>query len=188
MGYLWAINPLTCPGCPRSAQCRSVPTWLADSLTSVHHLADGTRVVIRPLLPGDRALTEVDDQNHLALGAFTLDEPNHRGLGVARFVRLADRPTAAEAAVTVSASHQRRGLGTLLSAQLAGAAEERGIGTFVAHVLTDNAEWLSHLRQIGAEAFRAEPGVTRVEVSLATSGREQRIHRLLRHLADPPRS
>src|SRR5579884_4040133 len=127
MGYLWAVSPLTCPGCPRAAECRSVPTWLAESMTRVHHLADGSRVMIRPLLPSDRAalaagfesltprsrrlrffsaemalseaqldyLVKVDYRNHFALAAFTLDEPDQPGIGVARFIRLADRPTAA---------------------------------------------------------------------------------------------
>jgi GNAT superfamily N-acetyltransferase len=195
-----------------------VPTWLAESLTSVHHLRDGTRVVIRPLLVSDRGalvagfesvspgsgrfrffpagaglseaqlgyLANVDYQNHFALGAFALDEPDQRGVGVARFVRLADRPAAAAAAVTVIDSHQRRGLGTLLLAELAGAARERGICTFVAYVLTDNAEWLSHLREIGGETFSEEPGGARIEFALDTSSREDLIRGVLRLLADPP--
>lgn len=218
MGYLWAVSPLSCPGCPRAGQCRSVPTWLAESLTSMHHLADGLRVVIRPLLPSDRAalaagfeslsprsrwlrffspsvrlseaqldyLANVDYQNHFALGAFALDEPDQPGVGVARFIRLAERPAAAEAAVTVIDSHQGRGVGTLLLAELASAALERGIDTFVASVLTENAEWIAYLREIGAETFREEPGVTRVEFALGTDGREHRARRVLRHLADPP--
>jgi len=218
MGYLWAVNPLSCPGCPRAAECFSAPTWLAESLTSVQHLADGTRVMIRPLLPSDRAslaagfeslsprsrrlrflsplpglseeqldyLANVDYHNHFALAAFALDERDQPGVGVARFIRLADRPTAAEAAVTVIDRYQGRGLGTFLLAELAGAARERGITTFVAYVLTENAEWLSFLREIGAETFRDEPGVSRVEFALPASGREQLIRRVLRHLAEAP--
>jgi GNAT superfamily N-acetyltransferase len=218
MGRLWAVNPLSCPGCPRAAQCLSTPTWLAESMTSVHHLADDTRVMIRPLLPSDRAavaagfesltprsrrlrffssgaglseaqldyLVNVDYRNHFALAAFALDESGQPGIGVARFIRLADRPSAAEAAVTVLDSHQGRGVGTLLLAELAGIAQERGIGTFVAYVLTENAEWLSYLREIGAETFREEPGVTRVEFALDAVSPESRARQALRRLVDPP--
>ena len=87
-----------------------------------------------------RYLTEVDGRDHVAIVA-TTDSPDlmrELGLGIARFVRLREEPTVAEAAVTVVDDAQRNGLGRLLAVTLAEAARERGIHTFRADVLADN--------------------------------------------------
>jgi GNAT superfamily N-acetyltransferase len=63
-----------------------------------------------------RYFTDVHDHDHEALGA--LDHPGGRGVGVARYVRDADDPQAAEIAVTVIDDWQGRGLGAELVAQL----------------------------------------------------------------------
>src|SRR5262245_31036074 len=63
-----------------------------------------------------RYLTDVDGTNHVAIVA-THESPDlktENGVGVARFVRLADEPEVAEAAVTVSDDMQRKGLGRKL--------------------------------------------------------------------------
>lgn len=201
MGYMWTVDPRSCPGCPRSPLCLSVPTWVAESLTEVRHLSDGTRVMIRPLLRSDRRelaagferlsersrrlrffsapsrlsngqldyLTEIDYHNHFAWAAFALDEAGQPGVGVSRFIRLADHPDTAEAAVTVADKFQGRGLGTILLAKLAQAAIERGVAHFVAYVLAENRELLEALRDVGARVRREEPGVDRVEFDLPVS-------------------
>lgn len=88
-----------------------------------------------------RYLTEVDGWDHVAIVATvdSLDLKREVGVGVARFIRLADAPTTAEAAVTVDASMRRRGLAKVLLAALAKLATERGIAHFRAYVLGDNA-------------------------------------------------
>lgn len=87
-----------------------------------------------------RYLTEVDGWDHVALVATvdSLDLKQEVGVGVARFIRLADTPTTAEAAVTVDASMRRRGLAKLLLSTLAHLARERNIQHFRAYVLGDN--------------------------------------------------
>src|SRR5689334_9868774 len=69
-------------------------------------------------LPDDvvRYFTEVDGVDHAALIALSVPENGgaEKGLGVARFVRLKDRPTAAEVAVSVVDECQKLGLGSLL--------------------------------------------------------------------------
>jgi GNAT superfamily N-acetyltransferase len=65
-------------------------------------------------------------------------EPVRRLIAVARFVRLADDPEAAEVAITVADDWQRRGLGSLLTEQLAEQARRRGIRRFTATMAADN--------------------------------------------------
>jgi RimJ/RimL family protein N-acetyltransferase len=97
-------------------------------------------------------LTHVDYEDHMAWVALDPLDPGRRGLGVARYVRVADEPSVAEAAVTVVDSHQGRGLGTVLLGVLALSALRNGIGTFRALVLEANAQMLAILRDLGAKA------------------------------------
>lgn len=45
---------LACPGCARRGTCEARPTWLAESMSHRHVLADGEEILIRPLVHGDR--------------------------------------------------------------------------------------------------------------------------------------
>lgn len=74
----------------------------------------------------------------------------------------------AEVAFAVADAYQGRGLGTLLLAQLAEAAEQNGIGFFEAEILPVNHRMIDVFRQSGFPVrSRAEPGF--VSVELATS-------------------
>jgi len=113
-------------------------------------------------------LTDVDGRDHVAIVA-TTDGPEPdgaTGLGVARFVRLRDEPTVAEAAVTVVDDYQRQGLGRLLARKLAEAARERGIHTFRADVLADNEPMRGIMTDIGAVEREASAGVLTYDVPL----------------------
>lgn len=48
------VDALTCPGCPQRGRCEACLSWLADSMTHHHVLADGEALLIRPLVSGDR--------------------------------------------------------------------------------------------------------------------------------------
>lgn len=75
-----------------------------------------------------RYLTEVDGHDHYAVvAAHRRPDGSEEGVGVARFVRLPERPEVAEVAITVIDDWQRRGLGTLLYERLVEAARERGV-------------------------------------------------------------
>ena len=85
-----------------------------------------------------RYLTEVDGRDHVALVAECPAEPVRRLIAVARFVRLTDDREAAEVAITVADNWQQRGLGSLLSEQLAEKARRLGIRRFTATMASDN--------------------------------------------------
>lgn len=84
-----------------------------------------------------RYLTEVDGVDHYALVASPVEDPG-RIVAVGRWVRLADRPDTAEAAIVVADCIQRNGVGRELSRRLADAAARRGIGRFTATMLGSN--------------------------------------------------
>jgi GNAT superfamily N-acetyltransferase len=111
-------------------------------------------------------LTEVDHHDHEAWAALDPDDLNAPGLGVARYVRLADEPTVAEAAVTVLDEYQGRGLGTVLFRQLATSAIENGIRTFRNYVLAEQEEVLEVFDQLGAQRREIEPGVVQIDLAL----------------------
>jgi GNAT superfamily N-acetyltransferase len=68
--------------------------------------------------------TDLDHHDHEALGA--LDNGDGRGVGIARFIRHADDPYAADLAVTIADDWQGRGLGSELLARLSDRARQEG--------------------------------------------------------------
>ena len=92
------------------------------------------------LTDGDlRYLTEVDGHDHYAICAFKRHaNGREEGVGVARFVRLSDRPDTAEVAITVVDAWQKRGVGALLYVRLVAAARERGIRILRSEVHENN--------------------------------------------------
>lgn len=94
-----------------------------------------------------RSLTEIDHHDHEALAAV---EPTSGAIiAVARFIRDDADPHAAEVAVTVGDSWQRRGLGALLLRRLARRAVDVGVHHFTADVLAENRATLDLLRRLG---------------------------------------
>jgi RimJ/RimL family protein N-acetyltransferase len=113
-----------------------------------------------------RYFTEIDYVDHFAWMVFSLDDPRHPGVGVARYVRLKDDAQAAEAAFTVIDDHQRRGLGILLVVALADVARKHGVHRFVLYIRNDNEPMLALARALGAHLVVDEPGVLRGELLL----------------------
>jgi RimJ/RimL family protein N-acetyltransferase len=113
-----------------------------------------------------RYFTEIDYVDHFAWVVFSLDDPAHPGVGVARYVRLKDDPEAAEAAFTVIDDHQGRGLGILLVVALADVAVKHGIHRLVLYIRTDNEPMIALARALGARLHVDEPGVFRGELLL----------------------
>ncbi|HJP66436.1 MAG TPA: GNAT family N-acetyltransferase [Actinomycetota bacterium] len=110
-------------------------------------------------------LTEIDYVDHFAWVAALADQPD-TGVGVARYVRLKDEPTVAEAAITVVDQYQGRGLGSILLGLLGARATEVGITAFRAYVLEDNDPMRELLEGLGAVAHHDSPGVLLFDVPL----------------------
>ena len=88
-------------------------------------------------------LCNIDHQTHFAIGALQeLPDGSYVGLGIARFIKVADG--CAEAAIAVADEMHGRGLGRLLFLRLCAAALERDIATFKCEVLGSNAS-MKHL-------------------------------------------
>ena len=150
-----------------------------DDTGAVVALRDGSRVVVRPVHPGDRALllagferlglqsryrrflagiSELSDDvvtyltevdHHDHEALAAIDLATGEGVGVARFVRSLDRPDTAEAAVTVVDDWQGRGVGTALLDLLAERARAEGVVRFTALMLAENREMLELLEALG---------------------------------------
>ncbi len=131
-------------------------------------------------------LMDVDGPDHCALVACAIDEEHTPGVGLARYVRSRDDPSAAEAAVTVLDDYQNRGIATMLLRRLNDEARDHGISTFTASVMWENGALLDGLRAFGAEVAPSEPGVASVRIALpdpevALPGSD--LHRALRIFA-----
>jgi len=164
-------------------------------------LRDGSKVLIRQIQPADaplladgfarlsdksrrmrflarkdqlsaaelRYFTDVDHHDHEALGA--LDQAGGRGVGVARYIRDAEDPHAAEIAVTIVDEWQGRGLGAELLARLSDRARSEGICRFTALVADDNVAMAGLLRNMGASLTGRSPGAVDYEITLTPPGK-----------------
>lgn len=102
-------------------------------------LRDGTRVLLRPIQPDDawrlsEGLARLSPRSRYLRFHRDLDAP---GFGVARYVRLADEPTVAEAAVTV-----------------------------LDDVLAEQEDVLEVFDQLGTQRKEVEPGVVQLDLAL----------------------
>jgi RimJ/RimL family protein N-acetyltransferase len=113
-------------------------------------------------------LTSMDYVDHFAWASLSAEpgpDGEPQGVGVSRYVRLAD-PEAAEMAVTVVDDWQGKGLGRILLDALVLEALENGITRFEGDVLVENRPMQELLRRTGAR-FRPEgPGVLRFSIDL----------------------
>lgn len=94
-------------------------------------------------------LLDVDNINHLAIGAIDCDKPE-LGIGLARYVRQTTNPVMAEAAIVVIDEYQHRGLGHILYAELIHYANQNGIQHLLNYVKKDNRDMLALLKSFNA--------------------------------------
>lgn len=111
-------------------------------------------------------LTRVDHHDHEALVALDADKPDVPGIGVARYIRDADQPEVAEAAVTVADEYHGQGAGTLLLGALAARARTCGVRVFRNYVLGHNQAMLDVFDHLGATRQPEAPGLWRVDLEV----------------------
>jgi len=167
-------------------------------------LRDGSRVVIRPIEPGDRQ-TLADGFERLSLESryrrffspiarlserdldylINVDHHDHealiaqdantrQGIAVARFVKTAE--DVAEAAIVVADDWQGRGLGTQLLEALADRARKEGVTRFEAPVLANNREAIRVLERLGPTQKRLEGTEVALTVELGPAEVGARAH------------
>ena len=147
---------------------------------------DGTQLLLRPVLPGDRERTV---HGHVHFSSETLyrrfmtaraptpalmhylaevDYVDHfvwvmtdgsDPVADARFVRDQDDPTVAEIAFTVADDYQGRGIGSFLIGALSIAAQVDGVERFSARMLSENVPMRAIMDRYGAVWQREDIGV-----------------------------
>ncbi|MFM8598978.1 MAG: GNAT family N-acetyltransferase [Mycobacterium sp.] len=162
--------------------------------------ADGTELLLRPVLPGDSARsthpavdfsTETLYRRFLSTRAptaalmgylFQVDYVDHfvwvlaageNGPVVAdaRFVRNVEDPAVAEVAFIVADDYQGRGIGSFLMDALIVAARVGGVHRFTARLLAENAPMHAILDRFDGQWQRDEPGVVTTEFAVGDSVR-----------------
>ncbi|MDX1696634.1 MAG: GNAT family N-acetyltransferase [Thiohalobacterales bacterium] len=94
-------------------------------------------------------LVDLDNRDRLAWCAAIEDGAETIGIGLARYVRLADEPEVAEFAVTVVDEHQHAGLGSLLLARLLDSAARAGLAVLRGYVRRGNKAMIALARKYG---------------------------------------
>jgi RimJ/RimL family protein N-acetyltransferase len=166
---------------------RALQTWTPGTISGMGGivpeaevtLRDGSRVLVRPVEPGDKELfrrgwerfgeesryrrfmSAKPGLSERELTYFTdVDHENHEaigardaetgeGVGVARYVRLPGHPEIAEAAVSVVDEWQGRGVGGELLRRLTARAREQGIERFQASLFAFNHSMLALFEDVG---------------------------------------
>ena len=125
--------------------------------------------------------TEVDHRDHEALLALS---PGGELVGVARYIRGAERPDAAEVAVTVADDWQGRGVAGELLRRLVVRARAEGIERFTATALSWNRDVIELFGRLGETRVKPpEAGITTLEIELPPTASGQGLRRALRAAA-----
>ncbi|MGB9227547.1 GNAT family N-acetyltransferase [Mycobacterium sp.] len=187
---------------------RTVRQRLAAFITPIPiKVRDGSELLLRPVLPGDRERTV---HGHVNFSSETLyrrfmtartptpalmqylaevDYVDHfvwvvtdgsDPVADARFVRDQDDPTIAEIAFTVADAYQGRGIGSFLIGALSIAAKIDGVERFSARMLSENTPMRAIMDRYGAVFEREDVGVITTVIDVP---RERDLH-LKRDLAD----
>jgi GNAT superfamily N-acetyltransferase/nucleotide-binding universal stress UspA family protein len=180
----------------------------ADSIVT---LADGSRVAIRPIEPGDRGMVAASFErlspesryrrffapmpelsgrqldyltrvdHHDHEALIAIDADGGEGVAVARFVRVGEG--VAEPAIAVIDEWQGRGVAAALLDRLVERAREEGIERFAALVMADNARALRALEGLGETHADQEGPEVELQIELAEPGAKEAVRGLLGSMA-----
>jgi GNAT superfamily N-acetyltransferase len=118
-----------------------------------------------------RYFTELDQDNHFALGVVELNNRGEEveGIGIGRFIRLETSSNTAEVALTVIDRMQGKGIGRLLLTNLIAAAAERGVTKFRFECLPHNRQMQNLVRNFFPIVnYEKEDGVMIAEADTGT--------------------
>ena len=97
-------------------------------------------------------LANLDNRARLAWCASIEDDTEETGIGLARYVRIADEPGVAEFAITIVDEYQHQGLGRLLLERLIESAGEARLKILRGYVRPGNRAMLTLAKKFGGEA------------------------------------
>jgi L-amino acid N-acyltransferase YncA len=154
------------------------------------HLSDRSRfrrflAPVKQLTDANLAyLTQVDHTDHEALVAVC---EAGEIVGVARYIRIAERPSLAEVAVTVVDAWQGRGVGTALLGRLARRAAAADVRTFLGICLEENEEMVQLFRELaaGVRITHQDDGTVEVETELPDDPADDLARQALRAVTRP---
>ena len=92
-------------------------------------------------------LLNIDNVNHLAIGAVDLSKSHNVGIGLARYIREKENPTRADAAITVIDEYQNKGIGTYLFRELIIHADKNRVRILTSFVLKENNRMIKILEK-----------------------------------------
>jgi RimJ/RimL family protein N-acetyltransferase len=159
---VWSLSPNDARGLRENYRQLSPEARYSRFLSGVSDLSED---MLR------RLVDEVDGVNHVALVlvVFPEDGPD-RAVGIGRIVRLRDRPSAADIAVTVDDAWRRRGIGAALLDELI-RRRPAGVVELITHVAADNKASLALLARAGQVHLSASSGARYdVHVNLTKAG------------------
>jgi RimJ/RimL family protein N-acetyltransferase len=111
-----------------------------------------------------KQLAQVDQKSYCIWGALNPAKPDEPGIGIARYRRIPEEPSAADVVITILDQYQGTGAGLLLHACLHATAHRNGIRHFFYEVAGENERFIRHLKSLGAEHVGRVVGVTRLRM------------------------
>jgi RimJ/RimL family protein N-acetyltransferase len=111
-----------------------------------------------------KALEQVDQKNYCIWGAMNPAKAEEPGIGIARYRRIEEEPSAADVAITILDQYQGTGAGLLLHACLHYTAAHNRIRHFYYDVAGENQRFIRHLQHLGAEFQGRVLGMTRLRM------------------------
>lgn len=113
-----------------------------------------------------RGLTDLKPGRHHAFVALH----EGRAVGIARWIRLRERPWVAEVALEVVDEHHGRGIGSQLMTTVTASVQRHGITVVEAHVGPDNAVVRGWASSLGARQDRDDPELLRLPLGRGEAG------------------
>jgi len=108
----------------------------------------------------------IDNYNHLAIGAITKVKNTEYGIAMVRYIRDKNFPDMAEVALTVLDTYQHKGLGTQLYKQLLLYASKNEIKTLTHYVLNENTKMIEFLKRFDGKCIQEAYGITKILVQV----------------------